>query len=653
MSGRRGQEGVKAGGVLAAFWIVALVFCLGTLNLLDDHFGRISPGRQILAFGELPFRDFLDPGYFLTELSSAAVQRLFGPNLVGELLLNALFIATGCLLVCLLARRMTGSLPGAVFTGTMALLALPRAYDYDKVLFYPLGIWAAWRWLEQPRRGRLIVLALVVMTAGLYRYDNGVFLGLAVLAGVVAATWGDWRQLLTRAGSLIAAVAIVSAPALLFIATHGGVINAIDQAITYGVRERDRTHLSSPPRVHPGSRIVGMITLPPSQNMVRVRWASSVASAEQRQELARSFGLEAEQQDGGPERRTWRYLLPEPSTDRLRRLVNDPRVEDTDGIDRSSLVLQHPESRLLRLQRASPLMRFRVFPDLWTGDNAQSIFYYLLVLLPLASVGLLGLRWAVEDSQRRAELVLVIVLAVLLDVFILRDPFMARAGGIAGPLAVLGAWTVPKVWQAAWRLPRSHGRAPARVLTTAVALVLLWSLGTALDWPHQLNDLLATPSALAPRLRQFAHQPPDLGLLPSGRLAGMVRYLRRCTAPPDHVFISWFRPELFYFAERGFGGGISATFGSHWSEPRFQARSIAAFEAQPTPVVLLRADDYDMFRTDYPLLDAYIARRYRLAGETNFGNPEAEPGGYRVFVRSDRQAASTDQETGLPCFSEP
>ena len=80
---------------LATFWVAALAFCLRTLTLLDDQFGRISPGRQILVFGELPFRDYLDPGYFLTEFSSAAVQWLFGQNLLGELLLNAVFIATG------------------------------------------------------------------------------------------------------------------------------------------------------------------------------------------------------------------------------------------------------------------------------------------------------------------------------------------------------------------------------------------------------------------------------------------------------------------------------------------------------------------------------------------------------------------------------
>lgn len=41
---------------------LVLPFSLGTYVFSDDHFGRISPGRQISRYGELPFRDFFDPG---------------------------------------------------------------------------------------------------------------------------------------------------------------------------------------------------------------------------------------------------------------------------------------------------------------------------------------------------------------------------------------------------------------------------------------------------------------------------------------------------------------------------------------------------------------------------------------------------------------
>ena len=42
----------------AALGLGTLFFSLSTVILLDDHFGRISPGRRIAQYGDLPFRDF-------------------------------------------------------------------------------------------------------------------------------------------------------------------------------------------------------------------------------------------------------------------------------------------------------------------------------------------------------------------------------------------------------------------------------------------------------------------------------------------------------------------------------------------------------------------------------------------------------------------
>ena len=57
--------------IAVAVWGLGFVFTLATYTFSDDHFGRISPARQIARYGELPFRDYFDPGYVLTELSSA------------------------------------------------------------------------------------------------------------------------------------------------------------------------------------------------------------------------------------------------------------------------------------------------------------------------------------------------------------------------------------------------------------------------------------------------------------------------------------------------------------------------------------------------------------------------------------------------------
>ena len=148
---------------------LSLFFSLATYAFSNDHFGRISPGRQIARYGELPFRDFLDPGYFLTELASAAVQRVFGDNLLGEMLLTSSCVAAGAVIILWLVRRATGSLWLAVVTAGLAVLTFRRPYDYDKFLFYPLGLLACWRYADR-RRGRdLVVLAAVSVVAGLFR----------------------------------------------------------------------------------------------------------------------------------------------------------------------------------------------------------------------------------------------------------------------------------------------------------------------------------------------------------------------------------------------------------------------------------------------------------------------------------------------------
>jgi len=636
---------------LTTFWVGALAFCLRTMALLDDQFGRISPGRQIIVSGELPFRDFLDPGYFFAEFSSASVQWLFGENLLGELLLNAAFIATGCLLVCVVVRRLSGRMDLALATGTVALLTLPRAYDYDKVLSYPLGILMVLRWLELPRPGRLFGVSLTVVMASLYRYDNGVWLGIAAVAGATSMAWRQPRMMLGLAASLVLTSLVLSVPALLFVETHGGVRNAVDQALTYATREADRTRITALPRVHPGTRFFAVNPSPPSGNVVLVRWAAGAVADNVRSANARRLGLQELDPVGPPERRTWRYTLADASAERIRNLVNDPTVEDTDGINRATLELLQPESRWLRLQRVSPLLRFRLMPEAWTFDNAEAVVFYALLLIPILSAVALGRHRTTIARLDRAVIVAVIVLCVLLDLFILRDPINARVGGIAGPFALLTAWLVHRWLAATAGLDTTRfAHVGTRLSLTCIGALVLWSLASTAEWSRQLAEPLSDPLAFSARLAAFARTPPDIDLLPSGRLAGMVRYLRRCTNPPDHVFASWFTPQLFYFAQRGFGGGMSATFGSHWSEPRFQQRSIAAFESQPTPLVLVRAGGYQQFSGDYPLLMTYVEQHYRPAGESSFGDADAGPGGYRVLIRLDRAASSLDQETGLPCL---
>ena len=228
----------------ALLWVCSFLFSLATLDLLNDHFHRISSARQIAVYGDLPFRDFLDPGFFMTELASAALQRLLGDNLLGEALLVTAFFATGTVLVFLLVRRLSQSVVLAIVAAVAALACAPRAYDFDKVLFYPLGLLLCWRYAERPGIGRLGTLAAGAVAGGLFRYDTGVYITAAAVVTLGVVHVPDWKATFRRAAALACLIVVCLTPAAVFVQVHGGMANAADQMMTYARREAARTELA-------------------------------------------------------------------------------------------------------------------------------------------------------------------------------------------------------------------------------------------------------------------------------------------------------------------------------------------------------------------------------------------------------------------------
>jgi hypothetical protein len=601
-------------------WCLSFLFSITTIELLNDHFGRISPARQIVRYGELPFRDYFDPGYFLIEFSSAAMQRLLGDNLLGEVLLNAVFIATGTTLVLLLARRLSRSTVIGSAAAVLALLAMPRAYDYDKVLFYPLGLLLAWRYVERPRLPRLVALAGGIVIAGLYRYDSAVYLGVAaVIAVLMTGTDRWWTR--ARAVALLAILcAALVMPAVVFIGTHGGIADAVDQMITYGVRETEPL------------RLFVRAPLPPRDDRIQVRWAAAVTDQARHASAAR-FGLVDELPHGDPGSRTWSYRVTDEG--RLRALVTDPAVDDTNGVDRQRFALM-PEPRSVSVARAVPLLRLRFRPDLADSPWALRLFLGLWLLPVIGMIAAVRRASGVRDRVEAARVWSLIALCVLLDLFILRPPVAARVGGMAGPAAILAAWLVGRT--------RSL---PSRVVAAAAVAATMLALSVVAEWPvhaHQARDVARDPAGTLSALAEEGS--PRLA---SGPVADMAAYLRACTAPADRVYATWFAPDLYFFARRPFAGRVVATFSGHWSEPRFQQRTVAALDVQRPPIVLVDLPSYDAFRAWYPDVDALLRTQYESVGDRTF-----DDGGdvrYRVLMRRDRHPASTDARWGLPCLT--
>jgi hypothetical protein len=624
----------------AALWLTGIVLWGGaflfafTTVLHNDHFDRIVHARQVARYGELPFRDFLDPGYFMTEFASAGLQLLLGDRLLGDLLMDASFIATGIVIVLLLARRISGSLVVACAAALLALLSVPRLYDFDKVLFYPLGVLLCWRYIDRATPARLAALGGGVVAGALFRYDTGLYIGASAVIAVVVVHWRDWTLATRRLALLAAAVALAASPFLLFVQLTGGLLNAADQIVAYAIREGARTRISSPPRFSfddPAPPVRD-----PAAPPVRIRWAASVDEA-QRRELAERHGLREEAVAGEPGERTWSYRLDDASAENIRGLLSDPRVEDTHGIDRSLTVVAEPAATPGAIVERWLGVRL---PGVWTTANASAFVYYLLFALPALGVIALLPPGTAGGAPQSARILSLAVMCLALDVFILRDPVYARLGGMAGPAAVMAAWVSSRVWKTR--------NVVARVLLVPALAATVWAVSATADWQTELrSDRMSWERV---RSHYLAYATTAGETVPTGPWLGMVRYLRECTNPDDRVYASWFVPELYFYAQRGFAAGVSVTFGGHWSEPRYQERMVGILSAQQAPILLVQAGSYDDFQNTFRAFNDYLQKRYQVAGETSFGDSGAPAGAYLVLTDRSRVPSGTHTESSMPCF---
>jgi hypothetical protein len=176
------------------------------------------------------------------------------------------------------------------------------------------------------------------------------------------------------------------------------------------------------------------------------------------------------------------------------------------------------------------------------------------------------------------------------------------------------------------------------ILTAAVAAG--WST-TVVRVPRNLP---AVPQMLA----HAADSPPPPVFLPRSSMSRLIDYVRRCTRSGDRIFAGWFAPELYFFSQRAFAGGMVVTFGHHWSEAANQRRIIATMETESVPIVLLENDGSD-FRRTYSQLDAYLRAQYHTAASTSFDEP-GDPV-YTVLVRNARDPVTIDPASSLPCFA--
>jgi hypothetical protein len=643
---------------LLAFAIAAFTFLFrfntlgGPLAGFDnDHFPQLVRAMAMLD-GERPLRDFSDAELRAlwpapTYSTSALAQFTFGRSLRSEALLTIGLLSIGAAALFLVSVRVAAAILPAFIATMLAVLLQPALYNYPKIVLYALAVAAMLGYSRRPTTARLVMLALVVAVGTLFRHDHGVYLGLGSVA-LVLLTQGRhaWRPVSVFA---ITCTAVVL-PGLALAEIDGGVVRYLRQSFELAQQEARRTTNGTIRfTIDPSQPLLQQrASSAPPLPRIAVRWVATL-TPEMRGRA------ESQLQLLDPIRRTdasnWSYAVADTSRTHLGLIVADPRVSDTDGIDRTRLVLTAPVPPPPGW--TAELARWRLAPGIFRSENAPSWLYEVAwgVVLGAAFCAIRPSLYStiggpdVSLSAFRA----ICLLSVIMLVAFLRNPNVSRLADVSVPVAILGSFLMAAV-------PRAMSGLMARLLVVTALTILLLTSAAAIvvqgDVAHQFDVAKLHDAARA--RRQWRDVWGTLGGLPSSLngvdpdLQRAAAYLRRCTRPRDHIFIGDNLPEVFYFADRPFAAGQIAYFSGFYSSPDQQREAIGRWRNQVAPMALTQPVSRfaDEFAIDYPLLAEYLRGRYRRVGPLT-----VERGAVVDVWVEGRQSRPIDRETGLPCIT--
>src|SRR5919108_2409698 len=126
---------------VAAFIVTAAIRFLEISGFPNDHFLYIAAAQQ-MTFGDLPSRDFVDPGMPLMYAASAAAQLATGSPLLGEALLVSIMFGLAASMTMYGAYRVSGALSVAVIATALEVALFPRTYHYPKMVVFAAGMLA-------------------------------------------------------------------------------------------------------------------------------------------------------------------------------------------------------------------------------------------------------------------------------------------------------------------------------------------------------------------------------------------------------------------------------------------------------------------------------------------------------------------------------
>ena len=229
----------------AAAGALAFAFRLTTLHdLSNDHYMHLAWAQQVL-FGELPGRDFVDPGMPLMYTLSAIVQHVWhGP--FSEGVLSCLLLGIAAAATLLVVIDLTGSIAFGVAATLFEIVMEPRLYSYPKILVPAVGLLLIQHYLRRPSRTRLIALAAWTGVAVLLRHDLGVYAAAGIGSALVVASGTDWRRTLRVVAEYSVALLLLMLPYVLFVQWSEGIGEHLHEAVEFAKGEAHQRFMLPP-----------------------------------------------------------------------------------------------------------------------------------------------------------------------------------------------------------------------------------------------------------------------------------------------------------------------------------------------------------------------------------------------------------------------
>jgi hypothetical protein len=631
--------------LLAAAWHAILMS-----KITNDNYLHLALAQQLIA-GDWPVRDFFEHGWVL-QYTLSAIGQVVSHRLLSEAVIVGAMWAVSTYLVFRLVRLLGGSTTAAVLAALLLIVAGPRGYAYPKGIVYASAATLWWEYVRHPTATRIAAFGAWVAVAFYWRPDHGVYVAAGLTLAVIAAH-GVGRVSLARCCLAATTALMLIAPYLIYVQLTMGLRNYLESGFVQVRAE----HTTVSPHEWPLVRFAGdILNVEPATGYaptIRLRWVRN-SSPENRGQIMTRYDLTPLGTDDGLER----VRLSAQSLLRLRELINEPIVEDTAGVERSTATL--PRSTWPLWDRWSfhqPWLRLRVLPRLTAHARASEATVALFYAVPLfVVIAAVLLHRYLSELATSGRLMAFAVFAIIVDMGLMRTPFTVRAVEAVVLPAILFGCCV-----AALELGARARRGARRALLTAGIVVLSVVFITNVAGAGQFGDhagwlagrwssVRQARAAWSEVFGQLVASPPMSYYIdrPAAVTLRLAAYARACVPPSERILVLWFAPEIHFHADR-LMAQRHLVFVPGWERmPHEQQMTLAKIRRSSPPIALARRSALEgPTRRIYPGVVEYVNDKYELAGSVHESDEE-----YLLFVRRDRPPLRHYGEQQWPCYVE-